>query len=172
MTLIGSSMLRCFAISIAIITFTVAASAQDWQARHAMSQAQFQTTFNDLTSKGYRLKCVSGYVSGGTDQYAALWIKAGGPAWVAHSSMTEAEFQQQFNDLTKQGYRLTWLSAHEWNGAARYEAIWEQKTGPAWEAKANLSATEYQQAFDTYTKQGYRPLHIWAYTVGFAPRFA
>jgi len=172
MILVYKSLVRCLAISIAMIAFTAAAFAQDWQARHAMSQAQFQTIFNDLNNKGYRLKCVSGYVSGGIDQYAALWVKAAGPPWVAHSSMTEAEFQQQFNDLSKQGYRLAWVSAHEWNGVARYEGIWEQRNGPAYEAKANLSATEYQQAFDTYTKQGYRPLHVWGYTIAGGPRFA
>jgi CubicO group peptidase (beta-lactamase class C family) len=172
MNLLRSKFLKLLAAPIAVITLNAAASAQDWQARHAMSQAQFQSVFNDLNSKGYRLKCMSGYVSGGAEQYAALWIKESGPTWQAGSSMTEADFQKTFNDFSKQGYRLTWVSAHEASGAVRYEGIWEQKSGPAWEAKANLSAAEYQQAFDTYTKQGYRPLHVWGYTSGGQPRFA
>ena len=172
MNLLRPGFCKLVAIVICVLAFGSAALAQDWVARHAMSQAQFQSTFNDLNSKGYRLKSMSGYVSGGAEQYAALWVKESGPAWQARSSMTEADFQTTFNDFSKQGYRLTWVSAHEANGVARYEAIWEQKNGPAYEAKANLSATEYQQAFDTYTKQGYRPLHVWGYAIGGSPRFA
>jgi len=167
-----TTLLRSLALAIAVMTFSMAASAQEWVTRHAMSQAQFQSIFNDLEAKGFRLKCMSGYVSGGAEQYAALWVKESGPVWQARSSMTEAQFQKTFDDFGKQGYRLTWVSAHEASGQVHYEGIWEQKTGPAYEAKANLSATEYQQAFDSYTKQGYRPLHIWSYTSGGSPRFA
>jgi CubicO group peptidase (beta-lactamase class C family) len=172
MNIVRTRFLKVAAALAAVIAFSVPAAAQDWQARHAMSQAQFQSVFNDLESKGYRLKCMSGYMSSGAEQYAALWVKGSGPAWQARSSMTEAEFQKTFDDFGKQGYRLTWVSAHEANGVVHYEGIWEQKGGPAWEAKANLSAAEYQQAFNTYTKQGYRLLHVWGYTSAGSPRFA
>src|SRR6266849_5453530 len=157
---------------VGLTAFSFAVNAQEWQTRHAMSPAQFQTVFDDLYKKGFRLKCLSGYVSGGAELYAALWLKEPGPAWQARSNMAEADFQKTFNDFSKQGLRLTWVSAHEANGVVHYEGIWEQKGGPAWEAKANLTAAEYQQAFDARTKQGYRPLHVWGYTSGGTPRFA
>jgi len=172
MNSIKKSLLNVCAILSVSLLLTGVGRAQEWVARHAMSPAQFQATFDDLNKKGFRLKCMSGYVSGGAEQYAALWLKEGGPAWQARSSLSVTEFQKTFDDLGKQGYRLTWVSAHEANGAVRYEGIWEQKGGPAWEAKANLTATEYQQAFDSYTKQGYRPLHVWGYTSAGAARFA
>jgi CubicO group peptidase (beta-lactamase class C family) len=160
------------AVLVGLIAFGSAVNAQEWVTRHAMSQAQFQTVFDDLYKKGFRLKCLSGYISGGAELYAALWIKESGPAWQARSNMSEADFQKTFNDSTKQGMRLTWVSAHEANGVVHYEGIWEQKGGPAWEAKANLTAAEYQQAFDAHVKQGYRPLHVWGYTSGGTARFA
>ena len=88
---------------IAFTTFTVAANAQDWVARHAMSQAQFQSTFNDLYAKGFRLKCLSGYMSGGVELYAALWTKESGPAWQARSNMTEADFQKATQRIYRAG---------------------------------------------------------------------
>jgi len=39
----------------------------------------------------------------------------------------QADYQKTFDDLVKQGYRLTWVSAHEVGGTVHYEAIWEQK---------------------------------------------
>src|SRR5947209_8536461 len=106
------------------------------------------------------------------ERYSALWIKEAGPEWQARAGLSEADYQKTFNDLVKQGFRLTWISAHEANGAVRYEGIWEKKAGGAWEARGNLSSTEYQQAFDNYTKQGYRLLHVSGYSSGGSPHFA
>src|SRR5258708_2221818 len=38
---------------------------QAWQARHNLTPAQFQSTFDDLFKQGYRLKNMSGYISNG-----------------------------------------------------------------------------------------------------------
>jgi len=56
--------------------------AQAWQARHNLTPAQFQSTFDDLFKQGYRLKNMSGYVSNG-ERFAGLWVKESGPAWQA-----------------------------------------------------------------------------------------
>ena len=143
-----------------------------WQARHGLTPAEFQSTFDSLSKQGYRLKTISGYVSGGKELYAALWIKEGGPAWYARAGLSAGDYQKAFDEYTKQGFRLTWVSAHEAGGNVRYEGIWEQKGGPAWEARANLSAADYQKTFDDLTKQGYRPLHVYGYSSGGAARFA
>lgn len=54
-----------------------------WQARHGLTAAQYQSTFDQLTSAGYRLRMVSGYAPDSEDLYAALWDKSAGPAWQA-----------------------------------------------------------------------------------------
>ncbi|HEV3042063.1 MAG TPA: serine hydrolase [Candidatus Angelobacter sp.] len=164
-----------FLSSLTIIALFVAlagtAEAQ-WQARHNLTPAQFQTTFDDLFKQGYRLKCISGYVSGGSERYAGLWVKANGPAWQARNGMSAADYQKAFDDFFKQGYRLTWVSAHEVGGTTKYEAIWEQKPGPAWQAKHGMTAAEYQQAFDTFFNQGYRMIHVSGYNSGGSAHFA
>ena len=55
--------------------FRNVASAQPWQARHGLTPAQYQTTFNDLVGQGYRLELVDGYSAGGQDRIAAIWTK-------------------------------------------------------------------------------------------------
>jgi len=49
--------------------------APAWQARHGLTPAQYQTTFDQLVAEGYRLELVSGYTSGGQDHIAAIWTK-------------------------------------------------------------------------------------------------
>jgi CubicO group peptidase (beta-lactamase class C family) len=146
--------------------------AQQWQARHNLTPAEYQSTFNDLFKQGYRLKCVSGYVSGGSERYAGLWVKESGPEWQARHGLSAGDYQKAFDDFFKQGYRLTWVTGYESGGAMKFAAIWEKKSGPAWEARHNLSAAEYQKAFDDFYKQGYRLLHVSGYAAGGSPRFA
>lgn len=56
-------------------------SGPAWEAHHGMTAADYQTTFNQLLAKGYRLEFVSGYGVNGQDLYAACWDKSSGPAW-------------------------------------------------------------------------------------------
>ncbi len=46
-----------------------------WQARHGLTPAQYQSTFDQLVSEGYRLESVSGYTTGGQDHIAAIWTQ-------------------------------------------------------------------------------------------------
>jgi hypothetical protein len=51
-------------------------------------------------------------------------------------------------------------------GDARYAAIWEKSSGPAWVARHGMTSAQYQQEFDKYGKQGYRLAHVNGYNVG------
>ncbi|HEX3092974.1 MAG TPA: serine hydrolase [Candidatus Angelobacter sp.] len=146
--------------------------AEQWQARHNMTPAQFQSTFDDLFKQGYRLKQISGYESGGSERYAGLWVKDGGPAFYARTGVSAADYQKYFDDYTKQGFRLTWVSAHNSGGSTRFEGIWEKNTGAAWQARHNMTAADYQKTFDDLTKQGYRLVHVSGYETGGQERFA
>ncbi len=49
--------------------------ASAWQARHGLTPAQYQTTFDQLVAQGYRPELVSGYSVAGQDRIAAIWTK-------------------------------------------------------------------------------------------------
>jgi CubicO group peptidase (beta-lactamase class C family) len=49
--------------------------ALTWQARHGASGAQYQTEFDALLARGYRLTRVSGYPLAGEERYAGIWHK-------------------------------------------------------------------------------------------------
>ncbi len=158
---------------VTLVCFAAFASRLEaqWQARHGLTPAQYQSAFDDLSKQGYRLKTVSGYVSGG-ERYAALWVKEAGPAWTARHGLSAADYQKAFDDLAKQGYRLTWVTGYEVGGALKYAAIWEKKGGPELAARHGLSSGDYQKAFDDFTKQGFRLVHISGYNAGGSAHFA
>jgi WD40 repeat protein len=136
-----------------------------WEARYGLTSAQYQQTLDDLTRRGYRLIHVSGYDVKGQVLYAGIWEQRGGPPWQARHGMTAAEYQQVFDDLKGQGYRLINVSGYEVGGQDRYAAIWEKRDGPPWEARHGLTSPQYQQAFDDLTRRGYRLIHVSGYDV-------
>jgi CubicO group peptidase (beta-lactamase class C family) len=166
---------RCFANTLAglfLAVILVGPVAAQYQARFGLTPGQFQTTFDDLFKQGYRLKTMSGYVSGGSERYAALWTKTSGPAWQARFGYSSADFQKTFDDLYKQGYRMTWIGGHEADGQQKFEGIWEKTAGPAWDAKYGMTSAQYQAAFDDFKTKGFRLIHVYGYSVGGSATYA
>jgi hypothetical protein len=50
-------------------------SAPAWQARHGLTSAQYQATFDQLVAQGYRLELVNSYSVASQDRFAAIWTK-------------------------------------------------------------------------------------------------
>ena len=55
--------------------FRQISGAPAWQARHGLTPAQYQATFDQLVGEGYRLELVNGFSIAGQDRFAALWTK-------------------------------------------------------------------------------------------------
>jgi hypothetical protein len=157
-------------VLMCIVFFSPTTMAVDWQARHGMTSAQYQQTFDELVGQGYRLTWISGYGHWGVGYrdeplYAAIWEKRSGPEWVARHGLTPAQYQQTFDELVGQGYRLTEVSVYSANRQEMYAAIWEKRDGPEWVARHGLTLEQYQQVSDELVRQGYRPTQISGYRV-------
>ena len=125
--------------------------------------ADYQQMFDSLTSSGSRPVDLCGFTVAGRDLYAGIFVQIPGPAWAARHGLSAAEYQQEFDDLVGQGYRLKSVRGWPSGDEALYAAIWVQMPGPAWVARHGLSAAEYQQEFDTLVGQGYRLTHVSGY---------
>ena len=71
----------------------------DWEARHGLSNAQFQNAFDDLNSQGYRLVKVSVFADDDEAHYAGIWQKRTGNDWVARNGLTASQYQVAINDF-------------------------------------------------------------------------
>lgn len=147
-------------------------TAQPWIARHGLTGAQYQQAFTDLSKQGYYPKMVTGYSQDNAAHYAALWLKTAIPASEYRHGMTAAQYQSTFDDMAKKGYRLVYVQGFSVGNAPYFNAIWRKTGGNAFIARHNLTAAQYQQVFDQYTPQGYRPVVISGYTVNGTPYFA
>lgn len=158
-------------LAVVALMASLAAHAAEWAARHGLTPAEYQSTFNDLRDRGYRLTAVSGYEANGA-RYAAVWKKQPGPAWEARHSLTAEQYQAAFDALGHQGYRIVYINGYAIGGQARYAAIWEKRGGPAYLARHGLTAQQYQAAVTQADHDGYALTHLSAFSVGGSPRFA
>ncbi len=137
-----------------------------FEARHGMTSNGYQSVFNDLSSKGYRLTWVSGYTVGGQPRYAAIFEKKSGPAWFARHGLNSDAYQAAFDDAVSKGFRLQHVCGYSVDDQPYFAAIWEQREGAGWQARDNLTSAQYQAAFDEFTQQGMRLVDVSGYGVG------
>ncbi|MEM9807101.1 MAG: hypothetical protein AAF959_17685 [Cyanobacteria bacterium P01_D01_bin.56] len=147
-------------------------SGPAWVARHGMTSSQYQARFDQYVADGYRLVDVSGYKVGNQTRYAAIWEKRSGPAWVTHHGMTSSQYQAKFDQYVADGYRLVHVSGYGVGNQARYAAIWEKRSGPAWVARHGMSSSQYQTKFNELAADGYRLVSVSGYKVGGRDRYA
>jgi len=91
--------------------------------------ADFQTEYNTLWTEGWRLYILDPYViSDGTVRYNAVWR----PAIHGETQVydwTLSDFQNEYNTLWMEGWRLYILNAYVLPGdEVRYDAVWQQGT--------------------------------------------
>ncbi len=160
------------AIVVVALLFVTGTMFSQFVARHAMTSAQYQAEFNNLGAKGYRVTSLSGYTKNGIELYAAIWNKVEGPAWSAKHGLSSEQYQIDFNDKVKNGYKLVCLSGYAVANKAKFAAVWDKGQAGAWKARHNMNAADYQKAFDDYGKEGYQLQQVSGYVIDGTEYFA
>lgn len=149
------------------------ASPPAWQARHGLTAAQYQTTFDQLTAQGYHPVLVNGYATTGGPRFACIFQQGPTGAWVARHGLTSAQYQAAFDQFTSQGYALDWVSGYFDGTQDLYAAIWRKIPGvPAWQARHGLTSAGYQAVFNDLTSQGNKLVLVCGYSDGTHDRYA
>ncbi|MFE7136044.1 serine hydrolase [Streptomyces sp. NPDC057638] len=143
----------------------------EWVARHGLTAAQYQTLSDDLTTQGYRPRCVSPYEDTGGERFACLWERAAGPAWSARHGLTAAEYQVAFDTHRDQGFRLIRTVGHPSGGSIRYAAIWEKSPGHAWTAAHSVAHADFPGHVDTNRAAGLRLVDVSGVRDGTSARY-
>jgi hypothetical protein len=105
-------------------------------------------------------------MTNGSERFAAVFEQQDGPAFQARHGLTAAQYQQTFDQLVGQGFRPVVVSGYSVGGQDRFAAVFEQKSGPAFQARHGLTAAQYQQTFDQLVGQGFRPVIVSGYSAG------
>lgn len=143
-----------------------------WVAFHGLSGGQYQQRFDQYTKQGYRPHQVESYDSKAGIRYAVIFRKQGGPAYSAYHGLDANAHQSKIDALGKAGYRPRNVAVVSRGGQRRYTALYEKADIGSWQSKSQLSAAQYQQAFDANAKQGRKLVYVNAYVHGGQPYFS
>jgi Bacterial tandem repeat domain 1 len=135
-------------------------------ARHGLTSAGYQAEFDTLVSEGFRPTVVSGYGAGGSERFAAIFEKKGGPEFVARHGLTSGAYQAEFDRLVGQGFRPVLVNGYNAGVGDRFAAIFEKRSGGAFVARHGLTSAAYQAEFDSLVGQGFRPTVVSCYDAG------
>jgi len=119
-----------------------------------LTGAKYQEKFNEYTKAGFRLSFIESYRQNGQIRYAPIFTKESGPAWKAMHGLTQAAYQQKFNTLTGQGYRLVNRSVVVKGGKKYVAALFDKANVGSWIAKSNLKLASTQTMMETQNKAG------------------
>ncbi|HEY2838107.1 MAG TPA: hypothetical protein VGJ26_03090, partial [Pirellulales bacterium] len=146
----------------------------DFVARHGLSAQEYQEQFDQLVGRrGYCLTDVSGYEVAGQARYAAIWEKKDCTAFVAHVGLTPQQYQQEFDQLIGDGFRLKLVDGYTVGGEDRYATIWDKSPGPAFVARHGMTAGDLEQQLDQLVgQQGYCLTDVSGYEAGGQERYA
>lgn len=154
------------------------ADGTPWVARHGLSSADYQKAFDEWVEKGFRLKHVESYLSGGSIRYAAIFTKptpppfTGQTPFTAYHGRTADQHQKLFDDLTKDGWRPVNVSAVSVGGNRSYAALYEKRDVGSFFVKSFLTPAEYQTQFDANVQAGRKLVYLNAYTHQGGPRIS
>lgn len=122
--------------------------------------------------QGYSLTSVSGYVSGGSLRYAALWRQVGGPVQREQHGLDVAGMQAADQANRADGFRLAYVTGYEVGGVDLYAAVWEQASGAPRQNFFGLTAAQLQSTYDSLTASAYRLVSLDGYTLSGSARYA
>ena len=134
-----------------------------------VSDALYSSGWTHFKSLGYAPVSVSGVEkSGAAVRYSGLWAKD--PSildWSSKRKLTDAEYQDAWDDLVGAGFRVLDLDAHTIGNSPRFNVIFvrESPAKPFFSHRA-LTLGQLDAKVVEYKAQGYRPIRINGYRVG------
>lgn len=110
--------------------------------------------------------------------FVAAFVSAAGaapPEWEERHDLSAADFEKAAKELKEKGFRPMQICGYAVGAdkPARFTAVWEKRAdGPAWDARHDLTAKQYEEAAAELQKKGLRPVELCGYESNGEVRYA
>lgn len=133
----------------------------------SLTHEQYQQRYDDLRADGYRLVMVDGYRSGSELRYGGIWFRDRRSEWFhARHGINLHNYEADSSELRSQGFALQGLSGFSSSDAevTKFMGLWEEGSDRNLRTRHNLSANDYQAAFDELAEQDFDLIYVtgWA----------
>lgn len=121
----------------------------------SVSAEQHQKMFEDFTSKGFVPVNVAVVSIGGKLNYSAFYEKRNVGKATLKSSLSQAEYQSWFDDMSKKGNEQVYVNAYRHQGETRFSVIWYQNAAyKNWTATRKSGSGSYQEKWEDNLSEG------------------
>ncbi len=138
------------------VDFTMAPYPSDWQqVHHAVPVGDFQQVLDAADAAGYTLNWVDGYEVNNNTFINAVFDQAPRGRDAVAFNLNATQYQNMFNDLVANGYRLVHIDSYLVNGQVQYAPIFLQQGGAAFSAYHGASVATHQANFASLAGSGF-----------------
>jgi hypothetical protein len=127
-----------------------------WELDWAQTSDQFVRRARDLGAKGYVPASLAGCNLLGSGRLSAVWVKGEGREF--SYNMQADELLRQANRMRGRGFRPVSISSYMADTFTYYAVVWQKGDKVPWELRYGLTAEGLQDALNTMTARGYRPV--------------
>ena len=92
-----------------------------------LTEAQYQTEFNNQVNGGKRLAYVNAFMENGVPKISAIWNQSDAGGWVARHALDAGGAQTAYDNFIGQGYQTRCLAGYQTGGASRFAGLWTKK---------------------------------------------
>ena len=137
-----------------------------------MTLSEFLSRSSQLASQHYWPVQVVSYDDSAGSRYAAIWIQNLRSALATiQTGLSSSAYQQKFDDLNQQGYKLLCVSGVS-AGGSEYSGLWQDGGWKGFTARHGLSANDYQSEFDKLSADGYQLIWVNGHSNGITSSYS
>jgi len=97
-----------------------------WESFCNIPFENMQKTFDDFSSRGFRLADLCGFAIDGKPFFHTLWFKDIESTWISRFHLTENEYQKAAKQMSADKYQLSNIDGYRINNKSYFTAIWEK----------------------------------------------
>jgi hypothetical protein len=115
-------------LTVLIVLFPAPKDLPEERGFTAQTSAEFQKTWDELYTKGWRLKRIKGYEQNGDSRFDSAWHRPINPPrnWATHNIDRDL-YNAKTAQFKKDGYAEKLTSTWTVNGKVRFWTVWELK---------------------------------------------
>lgn len=143
-----------------------------WTSHRGLTGTRYGEIFRQRSREGFRLADMEAYETGNGLRFAAIWLEnRDGRDWAQLRGMDRERYQREVEQRAANGFVVTDFEAYRSGGATRYAAIWERKSGFAFQVRTNRTARQFANLWRQYRDEGYRLIDFERYPTSRGDRY-
>jgi ligand-binding SRPBCC domain-containing protein len=143
-----------------------------FQARHGLSEAQYQRLTTKFAAQGVMPTWVNFYNVGSEVFVNVIYIRAK-TRWLARHNLSGSQYQELYDTQVKNGsLKLKHVDSYVDDGQIKYAVILIEGSSANMPAYHGITAAEHQEEFDAWTAQGFVPVNLSVTSIDGQRRYA